>query len=237
MIDRARFAGRTLELEISGHRVDHDGSRKKNMMTRWMSALAVGCLFAAGQAASAQSVSDLRKLYDAGQYQQAMTAASAAPVAVDQQPRVTYLVAQSQQKLRHIDEARQMYGQLAERGVGDPWRDIGRSAVALLASDAASAVDAANQAVATGGTLPEAHYQRGLALAVRQDMANAAAAFEKATELDPSWAEAHYYAGLAYSKIKRFDMTASHFDTFLKLAPQSPSRPEVQSIMKTLGGK
>ena len=98
-------------------------------------------------------------------------------------------------------------------------------------------MDAANQAVARGDSLPEAHYQRGLALSVRQDMANAAAAFEKATELDPSWADAHYYAGLAYSKVKRIDMTASHFDTFLKLAPQSPSRPEVQSIMRTLSGR
>src|SRR5437764_1290374 len=44
-----------------------------------------------------------------------------------------------------------------------------------------------------------------------------------------------YYAGLAYSKIKRVDMMASHFDSFLKLAPQSPQRPEVQSIMRTLG--
>jgi tetratricopeptide (TPR) repeat protein len=99
------------------------------------------------------------------------------------------------------------------------------------------AVDAANQAVAHGDSLPEAHYQRGLALSIQQDMGNAAAALEKATELDPSWAEAHYYAGLAYSKAKRLDMTASHFDTFLKLAPQSPSRPEVQSILKTLSGK
>ncbi len=207
------------------------------MMTRWMSVLAVGFLVAADQSASAQSVSELRKLYDAGQYQQATVAASAAPVAADEQPRVTYLVGQSQQKLRHTDEARQTYSQLAARGAGDPWRDVGRSALALLASDAAGAVAAANQAVANGGALPEAYYQRGLALAVRQDMTNAAAAFQKATELDPSWAEAHYYAGLAYSKIKRFDLTASHFDAFLKLAPQSPSRPEVQSIMKTLGGK
>jgi hypothetical protein len=37
--------------------------------------------------------------------------------------------------------------------------------------------------------------------------------------------------------VKRLDMTASHFDAFLKLAPQSPARPEVQSIMKTLSGK
>jgi len=207
------------------------------MMTRWISALAVALLVAAARSASAQSLSDLRKLYDAGQYQQTIAAASSAQVSGDEQPRVTYLVAQSHQKIGHRDEARQVYGELAARGDDDPWRDIGRSAVALLAADAAAALDAANQAVARGNALPEAHYQRGLALSVRQDMANAAAAFEKATELDPSWADAHYYAGLAYSKVRRIDLTASHFDTFLKLAPQSPSRPEVQSIMRTLGGK
>jgi tetratricopeptide (TPR) repeat protein len=206
-------------------------------MTRLMSALAVVLAVAAAQPASAQSLSDLRKLYDAGQYQKAIATASSAQVSEDEQPRVTYLVAQSRQKLGQRDEARQMYGQLAARGDGDPWSDVGRSAVALLAADAAGAVDAANQAVARGDSLPEAHFQRGLALSVRQDMASAAAAFEKTTELDPSWADAHYYAGLAYSKARRIDMMASHFDTFLKLAPQSPSRPEVQSIMRTLSGK
>lgn len=208
------------------------------MMKRWMSAFAaVMFVMVAGTSASAQSLSDLRKLYDAGQYQQAITSAASSRGSGDEQPRITYLVAQSHQKLRHTDEARQVYGQLAARGDGDPWHDIGRSAVALLASDASAAVEAANQAVSHGDSLPEAHYQRGLALSVRQDMANAAAAFEKATELDPAWADAHYYAGLAYSKVKRIDLTASHFDTFLKLAPQSPSRPEVQSIMRTLSGR
>ncbi len=203
-------------------------------MTRWMSALAVMLLVAAARSASAQSLSDLRKLYDAGQYQQ--TIASASSVGNDQ-PRVTYLVAQSHQKLRHRDEAQQGYGQLAARADDDPWHDIGRSAVALLAPDAAAALDAANQAVAHGDSVAEAHYQRGLALSVRQEMVNAAAAFERATELDPSWADAHYYAGLAYSKVKRIDLMATHFDAFLRLAPQSPSRPEVQSIMRTLGGR
>ena len=206
-------------------------------MTRWIPALAVGFLVLGAPWASAQSFLDLRKLYDAGQYQQTIATASSARVSGDEQPRVTYLVGQSHQKLRHLDEARQQYSQLAARGDDDPWRDIGRSALALLASDAAGAVDAANQAANRRASLPEAHFQRGLALSVRQDMADAAAAFEKATELEPSWAEAHYYAGLAYSKVKRFDKTATHFDTFLKLAPQSPSRPEVQSIMRTLSGK
>ena len=207
------------------------------MMTRLMSALAVVFLIAAARPVSAQSLSDLRKLYDAGQYQQTMANASAAQVSGDEQPRVTYLVAQSHQKLGHRDEARQAYGQLAARDEGDAWRDVGRSAVALLAPDAAAALDAANQGVAHGDSLAEAHYQRGLALSVRQDMANAAAAFERATELDPSWADAHYYAGLAYSKIKRIDVMASHFDAFLRLAPRSPARPEVQSIMRTLAGR
>jgi len=46
------------------------------MMTRWISALAVALLVAAARSASAQSLSDLRKLYDAGQYQQTIAAAS-----------------------------------------------------------------------------------------------------------------------------------------------------------------
>jgi tetratricopeptide (TPR) repeat protein len=194
-----------------------------------MSALAVAFLVVSALPASAQSLPELRKLYDAGHYQQVI----AAPASAD--PRVTYLVAQSHQKLGHRDEAQQVYGQLAGRGDADPWHDVGRSAVALLASDAGGAVDAANQAVARGDSLAEAHFQRGLALSVKQDMANAAAAFEKATQLDPSWADAHYYAGLAYSKAKRLDMTASHSTPSSRLAPQSPSRPEY-SRLKTLAG-
>jgi tetratricopeptide (TPR) repeat protein len=199
--------------------------------------LTVTLTLAAGQPASAQALSDLRKAFDAGKYQQAITAAPDAKVPDDQQPRVTYLVAQSHQKLSHTDEARSAYQQLASRDEPDPWRDVGRSALALLASDPGGAVEAANQAVARGDSLPEAHFQRGLALSARQDMAGAAAAFDKASQLDPTWAYAHYYAGLAYSKAKRVDLTASHFEAFLKLAPQAPERPEVQAIMRTLNAR
>ena len=146
-------------------------------------------------------------------------------------------MAQSQQKLAHIDEARGLYAQLAARGESDPWRDIGRSALALLASNPAGAVESASQAVASGPSLAEAHFQRGLALSARQDMAGAAAAFERATERDRNWAYAHYYAGLAYSKVKRVDLTASHFQAFLRLAPNAPERLEVQSILRTLGSR
>lgn len=184
----------------------------------------------AARAAYGQSVDDARKLYDAGQYQQLIDAAGGS-----QDPRIVYVVAQGQQKLRRPDDARRAYEQLAAKPDGDPWRSIGRSAIAVLSSNAGGAVEEADQAVARGASLAEAHYQRGLALSLRQDMPEAAAAFQKASDLDPSWAYAHYYAGIAYSKAKRTDLTASHFQAFLRLAPQAPERGEVQSILRTLG--
>jgi tetratricopeptide (TPR) repeat protein len=206
-------------------------------MNRCIAPLAIALTCVAARPAGAQTLSDLRKLYDAGKFQQVITAAADAKVPDDQQPRITYLVGQSHQKLSHPDEAHRAYEELASRNESDPWRDVGRSALALLSSDAAAAVEAANQAVARGDSLAEAHFQRGLALYARQDMAGSAAAFDKASQLDPTWAYAHYYAGLVYSKAKRVDLTASHFDTFLKLAPQAPERGEVQAIMRTLSAR
>jgi tetratricopeptide (TPR) repeat protein len=207
-------------------------------MTRSIATFATVLTLASVRPAAAQSLADLRKLYDAGQYQQVVVAAAAAQAPdAEQARRLIYLAGQSEQKLSRKDEARQLYAQLAARPESDPWRDIGKSAVAMLESNAGAAVEAANQAAAQGDSIAETHFQRGLALGLRQDMSAAAAAFEKATQLDPSWADAHYYAGLAYSKIKRIDQTALHFDTFLRLAPQSPSRPEVQSIMRSLSAK
>jgi tetratricopeptide (TPR) repeat protein len=208
-----------------------DGRRPEGIMRSSKVIVAIGVACAATGLAFAQSLDSLRKLYDAGQYEQVLTTVGDA----DQDPRVTYLTALSQQKLRRSGEARRAYEQLASRSESDAWRGIGRSAVALLSSDSAGAVQAADEAVASDDSLAEAHYQRGLALSARQDMAGAAAAFQKASDLDSDWAYAHYYAGIAYSKVRRADLTASHFQTFLKLAPQAPERGEVQSILRTLG--
>jgi tetratricopeptide (TPR) repeat protein len=191
--------------------------------------LTFGLTCAGAPIVSAQALNDVRKLYDSGQFQQVVDMAGSA-----EEPRVIYVLAQSQQKLRRTDEARRVYERLAERPESDPWRGVGKSAVAILSSNAGAAVEAANEAVERDDSLAEAHYQRGLALSARQDMDGASASFQKATELDPNWAYAHYYAGLAYSKVKRIDLTASHFQTFLKLAPQAPERGEVQSILRTL---
>jgi tetratricopeptide (TPR) repeat protein len=206
-------------------------------MTRPIATIAAALTLTAAHPAAAQSLDDLRKLYDAGQYQQVIVAVAAANAPEAEQVRMIYLTGQSQQKLSLSSDARQLYAQLAARPESDPWRDIGRSAVATLESDAGAAVEAANRAAAQGDSIPEAHFQQGLALELRHDMGAAAAAFERATELDPSWADAHFHAGLAYAKEKRVDRTALHFDTFMRLAPQSPARAEVQAIMRTLSAK
>ena len=200
-------------------------------MTRALSATATLLFFSA--IASAQDLGDLRKQFDAGQYQQVVDAAATAT-----DVRASYLAAQSAQRLSaQHPAAKQAYEQLAGRPESDPWHDVGQSGLALLSSNVAAAIDAANRAVERDDSIPEAHYQAGLATMNRQDWQAAASHFDKAAQLDPSWAYAHYYAGLAYSKMKRVDMVASQFQTFLKLAPQAPERGEVQSILRTLGAK
>src|SRR5216117_1276519 len=136
-------------------------------MTRWIPAAGVAMMIASANAVSAQGLNELRRLYDAGQYSQVV----AAPA---DDPRVAFLIAQSHQKLGNRDQARQVYEQLAARGADDPWHDVGRSALAMLGANPGEAVEAANQAVARGDSLAEAHFQRGLALSARQDMAGAA---------------------------------------------------------------
>jgi tetratricopeptide (TPR) repeat protein len=197
-------------------------------MTRRTLILATA-LFASAVITHAQSLDEVRKSYDAGAYQQVIDA-----IGGSQDPRLVFLAAQSQQKLRRPDDARRAYEGLAARPAGDPWGAVGRSAIALLGGNAAGAVQEADQAVGSGPAIAEAHFQRGLALSGAQNMADAAAAFQKASDLDPTWSYPHYYAGIAYSKVKRADLTASQFQTFLKLAPQAPERGEVQSILRTL---
>ena len=99
------------------------------------------------------------------------------------------------------------------------------------------AMASADQAAAAMPTLPEAHFQRGMVLLARNDYGNAADAFTKATMLDQNFASAYYYAGLANYRVKRIDLMATNFNYFVKLAPNAPERPEVESILRTVRGR
>jgi tetratricopeptide (TPR) repeat protein len=183
-------------------------------------------------AAMAQDAAEVRRLFEAGQYQQAIRSADAGEA-----PEGLYTAAQSHQKLGAAEEARGTYGRLAARGEDDPWHFIGLSGQQLLDDQTDAALDSAQQAVAMAGHLSEAHYQVGLVLAKRQDWRGAADAFDRAVDVNPANAYAHYYGGLMQYRAGRPDRMANHFEQFLKLAPEAPERPEVLQIMKTVRGR
>ena len=184
----------------------------------------------------AQNAVDVRKLYDAGKYQDVVKVTEDKLVDNDNAARLLYLAAQSDAKLNNDDSAKRRYQRLADSG-DKTWGPIGASGVQLLDKHLDEALASADQAVRANAALPEAHYQRGFVLLTKRDYAEAANAFTKATELDPMFAAAYYAAGLAHYRNKRVDLMSRNFETFVKLAPNAPERPEVESILRTVRGR
>jgi len=182
--------------------------------------------------AGGQSAGDVRQMYDAGKYQDVVRTAEPES---ERAPRLQYLTAQSYAKLNDADAARRAYQRLADSD-DRQWASIGKSALQLMDKHLDESLDAANQA-ARAGDAPEAHYQRGMVLMARGEYGEAASSFTKATQLDSAYAAAYYYAGLANYRAKRVDLMASNFETFVKLAPNAPERPEVEAILRTVRGR
>jgi tetratricopeptide (TPR) repeat protein len=200
-----------------------------------------------------------QKLFEAGQYDQAIQALQAlqqpAQAAPPTSPAQTFLAGQIYLKLNQNDAAKQAFAKLAASP--DPiWQSIGQSAVALVDNNLDEALNKINQAssqvqsamppaaaaVPPSAAMPKASenfhvaYQMGLVKSRRNDWDGAAQAFERAAQIDPAFAYAQYYAGMAYSHLKRPDKTSQFFDHFLTLAPKAPERPAVLSIMRTIRG-
>jgi tetratricopeptide (TPR) repeat protein len=188
-------------------------------------------LFVIPVSAFAQDAGQVRRMFEAGQFQQVVEAGGSGD------PTVLYTVAQSHQKLGAVDQAREAYGRLAALPEDDAWHFIGVSAQQLLDDQADAAVESAQRAVSMNDGMAEAHYQLGLAQAKRQDWQAAAAAFDRASQINPSLAYAHYNGGLMHYRAGRPDRMANHFEQFLKLAPDAPERPEVLQIMRTVRGR
>jgi tetratricopeptide (TPR) repeat protein len=194
--------------------------------------LMAGAIALVPMIASAQDPAELRKLFEAGLYQQVVEATSP-----EADPAVLYVAAQSHQKLGATDQALEVYRQLASRGEDDAWHFIGLAGQQLAEDQLDAALESARRAVEMAGDMAEAHFQLGLVLAKRQDWRGASAEFDRAAELNPSLAYAHYYGGLMHYRANRPDRMAIHFEQFLKLAPDAPERPEVLQIMRTVRGR
>ena len=182
---------------------------------------------AAGRASAQDSP---RQLYEAGKYQAAVDKSAG-----DNSPAAQYLNGLSHLKLNQPDAAKASFQKL--QGGDDAWKAVGQSAVALTDNNKDAALAAARSAVSHNARLAEAQYQLGLVLDATGDNAAAAEAFARATEDNPQMAYAHYYAGMNFYEAKRVDRMAVYFENFLKLAPNAPERPAVESIMRTVRGR
>ena len=173
---------------------------------------------------------DPRKLFESGKYQAAVE-----QTPNDAPPDAQYMKGLALLKLNQNDQAKAAFRRL--EGAGDAWRSVGQSAVALVDGNRDGGLEAARAAVARDAGLAAAQYQLGLALEVRGDNPAAADAFASAAAANPQMAYAHYNAGMNFYKAKRVDRMAVYFENFLKLAPNAPERPAVESIMRTLRGR
>jgi tetratricopeptide (TPR) repeat protein len=175
-----------------------------------------------------------QKLFESGKYQDAVDRIKDKN---DASKEEIYLRALAHRKLNQNDDAKQAFGTLASSDEGSHWREIGNSGNALVDGNMDGALEAAKKAVDMDGNSAQARYQLGLVESARGNAAQAAEAFAKAAELDSQMAYAHYEAGMAFYKIKRVDRMAVYFENFLRVAPNAPERPAVQSIMRTVRGK
>ena len=171
-----------------------------------------------------------RKVFEAGKYQ-----AVVEQTAPDGSPEAQYLNGLAHLKLSQPDAAKEAFRRLST--AADAWKSVGESAIALADGNQDGALAAAQAAVASNPGLAEAQYQLGLVLEARGDRAGAADAFVKATQANPQMAYAHYHAGMNFYEAKRIDQMAVYFENFLKLAPNAPERPAVESIMRTIRGR
>jgi tetratricopeptide (TPR) repeat protein len=197
-------------------------------MTLHPMSLALVLVMAAGPAhAAAQD--DPRTLFQSGKYQETVTAIGDTP-----SPEAQFLKGLAHRKLGQNEEAKAAFGRLGEEGA---WKAVSESATALVDGNLDGALASANAAVEQNPGLALGQYQLGLVLEARAEHAAAAEAFARATEADPQMAYAHYHAGINFHKAKRVDRMAVYFEHFLKLAPNAPEKPAVESIIRTVRGR
>lgn len=189
-------------------------------------------VLSAASAAHAQE-QGAQKLFEAGHWDQAIGAVNAQ--GEQPPPESSYLAGQSYLRMDQADGARAQFARLSA-GVPDDaptsWSLVGQSAAALIDGNKDLGVEKAQRAVEMASDQFHPNYQLGLAHAAAEQWERAAEAFEKASTIDPGFAYAHYYAGLAYSHIKQVSKMATHFESFLKLAPEAPERTAVTTLMR-----
>ena len=151
-------------------------------------------------------------------------------------PSDIWFAAQSQLRLGRRAEALDDLSRLAASD-SDPGAQLAaRLATARLTNDVPALDRLRGDAAAVMDSV-FVQYELGLSYAAQNDFASAARAFDRCIEIAPMFAYAYYQSALAYDRLNRGDLMANRFDRFVRLAPNAPERPQVDSILRTLAGR
>ena len=114
---------------------------------------------------------------------------------------------------------------------------IGLGGLGTIACGGATRSTSRGPIVAPGDVATaDAFYNTGREHFQREEYALAAEAFDRAIAANPTHAYAYYYGGRAYSEQGQTALMADRFEMFLKLAPNAPERPAVESVLRTVRG-
>jgi tetratricopeptide (TPR) repeat protein len=178
-----------------------------------------------------------RELYEQKKYQEAIQQLQ--PL-VEGAPRVRearYYLALSLIAVERLDEAQAQLEKLEEMSEGTPTDSdlrVARARILMSRQQYDAAADVLKTVVAQNPDHVDARMFRAETELHRKNYQTVAEDAEKVIALDPANAYAYYYAGIAYSNLRRPDKMADYLDRFLKLAPDAPEAPKVQSLMRSL---
>jgi tetratricopeptide (TPR) repeat protein len=200
--------------------------------------IVAACASSQGRAAIARSASarpsssTIQAMYESGE-DRAIVNRVKNGVPTDVTGADRWFAAQSQLRLGLRNDAISDLTALTQTA-GDPDVQVAAQlAIGRLTNDEATLA----QARAAAGAYPESlfvQYELGLSYAVRNDFASAARIFDVCIGTAPTFAYAYYQAALAYQRLDRPDIMANRFDRFVRLAPNAPERPEVESVLRTI---
>ena len=176
----------------------------------------------------------IQSLYEAGRDADVISkvaSAGASASGID-----AWFASQSKLRLGQRGEALEDLMRLSQTAADPGVQVAARLALARLNNDSAALDQARSEAAAQSGNVI-AQYELGLSYAAGSDFTTAAQAFDRCIDIAPTFAYAYYPSALAYERIGRPDMMANRFDRFVRLAPNAPERPQVDSVLRTVGGR
>ncbi len=178
-----------------------------------------------------------KSLYEQKKYQQA--AQELKPL-VEETPALRearYYLALSLIELNRFDEAQVQLDAIADAEESAPGKadmNVARARISLARKNYAAAVPPLNEAIEHNPDHVQARMLRAETELHQKNYKTVVEDAERVIALEPDKAYAYYYAGIAYSNLGRPDKMADYFMNFLKLAPDAPEAPKIQSLLKSL---